>query len=118
MLAGTPTNRFFTDTLEQRAISFVCLGADNPTETFDLPNLNCPDGLRAQLTMPSCWDGINLDSEDHKSHMAYPSDLDNGVCPPSHPRRFITLFYEVTWSVDAFKDMWYSDKQPFVFSNG
>lgn len=50
--------------------------------------------------------------------VAYPSGLDNGVCPDSHPKRFITVFYEVTWSVDDFKDMWYGDKQPFVFSTG
>ncbi|KAI0407561.1 WSC domain-containing protein [Xylaria palmicola] len=117
MVAGTLSNRNFTDTLEQRAVSFVCLGTEGPA-TFDLPNQNCPGGLRTQLIMPSCWDGENLDSPDHKSHMAYPSGLDNGVCPDSHPKRFITLFYEVTWSVDDFKDMWYGDGQPFVFSTG
>ncbi|KAJ8129809.1 hypothetical protein O1611_g3823 [Lasiodiplodia mahajangana] len=117
MVAGDPNNRNYTDTLEQRAVSFVCLGTEGPA-TFELPGQNCPGGLRAQLTMPSCWDGKNLDSPDHKSHMAYPSGLDNGVCPDSHPKRFITVFYEVTWGVDDFKDMWYGDKQPFVFSNG
>ncbi|KAI3333648.1 WSC domain-containing protein [Ustulina deusta] len=117
MVAGTPNNRNYTDTPEQRAVSFVCLGTEGPA-TFDLPNRNCPGGLRTQLIMPACWDGQNLDSPDHKSHMAYPSGLDNGVCPDSHPKRFITIFYEVTWSVDDFKDMWYGDKQPFVFSTG
>ncbi|TRX97068.1 hypothetical protein FHL15_001862 [Xylaria flabelliformis] len=117
MVAGTPTNRNFTDTVEQRAVSFVCLGTEGPA-TYELPKMNCPGGLRTQLTMPSCWDGKNMDSPDHKSHMAYPSGLDNGACPDSHPKRFITIFYEVTWSVDDFKDMWYGDKQPFVFSTG
>ncbi|GAP83249.2 putative WSC domain-containing protein [Rosellinia necatrix] len=117
MLAGNPTNRNFTNTPEQRAVSFVCLGTEGPA-TYNMPNKNCPGGLRAQLIMPSCWDGRNLDSPDHKSHMAYPSGLDNGVCPSSHPKRFITLFYEVNWSVDDFKNMWYGNEQPFVFSNG
>ncbi|KAI0207010.1 WSC domain-containing protein [Astrocystis sublimbata] len=117
MIAGTQENRNWTDTLEQRAVSFVCLGTDGPA-TPHLPKQNCPDGLRTQIIMPSCWDGKNLDSPDHKSHMAYPSGIDNGVCPKSHPRRFITLFYEVNWQVDEFKDMWYGDKQPFVFSTG
>ncbi|KAI8624953.1 WSC domain-containing protein [Xylariaceae sp. FL1651] len=117
IVAGSSTNRNYTDTPEQRAVSFVCLGTEGPA-TYDLPKQNCPSGLRTQLTMPSCWDGKNLDSPNHKSHMAYPSLLDNGVCPDSHPRRFITIFYEVTWSVDDFKDMWYGDKQPFVFANG
>lgn len=36
----------------------------------------CPDagrhGLRLHVTFPSCWDGKNLDSPDHQSHVAYP----------------------------------------------
>ncbi|KAI1814418.1 WSC domain-containing protein [Poronia punctata] len=117
MVAGNPYTRNFTDTNEQKAASFVCLGVDGPA-TYSLPEQNCPNGLRAQLVMPSCWDGVNVDSPNHKSHMAYPSALDNGYCPESHPKRFITLFYEVVWSVDDFKDMWYGDGQPFVFSTG
>ena len=117
MLAGTKTNRNYTDTIEQNAVSFVCRGTEGPA-TYELPNRNCPGGLRTQIIMPSCWDGKNLDSLDHKSHMAYPSGIDNGVCPDSHPKRFITTFYEVTWSVDEFKDRWYGDQQPFVFSHG
>lgn len=44
-----------------------CSGTEGPA-TFELPSNNCPGGLRTQLTMPSCWDGKNLDSLDHKSH--------------------------------------------------
>ena len=55
----------------------------------------CPDGMRAQVYFPSCWDGVNLDSPDHKSHMSYPIGAFNGgVCPSSHPKRLISLFYE------------------------
>ena len=28
------------------------------------------------------------------------------------------MFYEVTWSVDVFKDQWYGPNHPFVFSQG
>ncbi|KAH9885182.1 WSC domain-containing protein [Xylariomycetidae sp. FL2044] len=118
MIAGDPMLRNYTESSpEQRAVSFVCLGVDGP-QTPELPKQNCPNGLRAQLVFPSCWDGQNLDSADHRSHMAYPSMVDSGFCPPTHPRRFITLFYEVVWSVDEFKDQWYGDAQPFVFANG
>lgn len=43
--------------------------------------------MRAQIVFPSCWDGVNLDSEDHKSHMSYPvgGAPDSGDCPSSHP---------------------------------
>lgn len=68
---------------------------------------------------PSCWDGKNLDSDDHKSHVAFPDGVSTGNCPSTHPYRFITLFYEVTFNV---ADMDYSlaknETQPFVFAQG
>jgi hypothetical protein len=46
--------------------------------------LTCPAGsmIESYLDFPQCWDGVNLDSADHKSHMAYPV---NGGCPSTHP---------------------------------
>lgn len=38
--------------------------------------------LNVRYQAPSCWDGVNLDVADHKSHMAYPED---GRCTASHP---------------------------------
>lgn len=118
MLAGNPMLRSFSPTLEQRAINFNCLGAAGKPETNEIPDYNCPGGLRAQVFFPSCWDGVNLDSADHKSHMAYPDRVDSGVCPPSHPKRFISLFYEVSWDINEFKDQWHGAGHPFVFANG
>lgn len=45
---------------------------------------SCPSGssLVVRLTAPSCWDGVHLDTTDHKSHMAWPV---RGVCPADHP---------------------------------
>jgi len=46
----------------------------------------CPDAMREGLALhvqfPSCWDGVNLDSPDHQSHMAYAT---RGRCPADHP---------------------------------
>jgi hypothetical protein len=39
-------------------------------------------GLRLHVRFPNCWDGRNLDSADHKSHMAY---SERGRCPATHP---------------------------------
>lgn len=75
-------------------------------------------GLRLQVFFPSCWNGKDLDSPDHKSHMAYPDGVNSGKCPPTHPKRFISIFYEVLYRVDDFKSQWYNSKQPFVLSNG
>jgi len=57
-------------------------GGVTPTSTVP----TCPGGrmtsLRLHVRFPSCWDGANLDSPDHKSHMAYPTGRS---CPASHP---------------------------------
>ena len=46
----------------------------------------CPaepgSGLRLHVTFPNCWNGKQLDSADHKSHMAYSQA---GACPTTHP---------------------------------
>lgn len=46
----------------------------------------CPNerrtGLRLHVTFPNCWNGADLDSADHQSHMAYSR---RGRCPVSHP---------------------------------
>ncbi|KAL8403301.1 hypothetical protein RB594_008524 [Gaeumannomyces avenae] len=131
MMAGDPwARRLVVDvddkeaqaTLRARAISFACLGlppGDHGLTSF-LPNRKCPAGLRVQVSFPSCWDGVGLDSAGHRDHVAYPSDMDNGVCPPSHPRRLMYLFYEIVYRADAFDDEWGPEgsDQPFVFSHG
>jgi hypothetical protein len=48
------------------------------------PPRTCPDGKRLVVSMrfPNCWNGQNLDSPDHQSHMTY----DRGEsCPSTHP---------------------------------
>ncbi len=44
--------------------------------------------LNLHVRFPQCWDGANLDSADHKSHMAY---FGRGGCPESHPVRVPAL---------------------------
>lgn len=70
------------------------------------------------MTFPSCWDGKRVDSPDHKSHMAYPSGVDVGKCPPTHPKRLPTLFFETLYDTAKWDSEWVGDKHPFVFSNG
>jgi Domain of unknown function (DUF1996). len=48
-----------------------CLG---PGDSVELPTKPCPGGIRTTVTFPTCWDGRNVDSPDHKSHVAYPKD--------------------------------------------
>ena len=68
------------------------------------------------MFFPACWDGVNLDSPDHMSHMAYPDGIDNGLCPPSHPIHLVSIFYEVYFSVAPFNAL--NDGGRFVLANG
>lgn len=122
MLAGSPSKRNYTDNFESQAISFNCLDYNGPAkpETHGFPNYNCPNGLRTQVFFPSCWDGKNLDSPDHKSHVAYPISgaYNDGACPDTHPVHLISIFFETIWQTNLFENDWHGDSQPFVFSTG
>lgn len=116
MLAGNSAARSSYGTLESRAISYHCLDYNNPSipETGGFPTVACPNGLRQQIFFPSCWDGVNIDSPDHKAHVAYPSNSDSGTCPSTHPYRLISLFYEVIWWTIPYAGR----TGKFVLSNG
>jgi hypothetical protein len=53
--------------------------------------------------LDSCWDGKNLDSPDHKSHVAYPvagaqtftGNSVGGACPSTHPVKIPQIMLEV-----------------------
>lgn len=119
MLAGDPSKRSYGGDFASKAVNFACLGANQP-ETNNIPNYNCPGGLRAQIFFPSCWDGINLDSADHKSHMSYPvtGDYNSGSCPSTHPVQLISLFFEILYDTPQFANKWYGGSHPFVFASG
>jgi hypothetical protein len=63
----------------------------------------CPvgDEIRMTVNFPGCWDGINLDSPDHQSHMAY-AVYDGGgsaACPASHPVAVPEISMNFEWGV-------------------
>lgn len=128
MLAGDMTLRSFdANEQTQRAITFNCLDTGNATgaagEFNHFPLHNCPSGMRAQVFFPQCWDGQSLDSANHKSHVAYPSGVDSGDCPASHPVRLIAIFYEFVYDSGAFAADWWDGGspdigQPFVLAQG
>ncbi|KAF2201067.1 hypothetical protein GQ43DRAFT_395043 [Delitschia confertaspora ATCC 74209] len=97
-----------------------CTGDD----TFDLPTKACNGGIRTTITFPTCWDGVNTDSPDHKAHVAYPSSgsfESTGPCPSTHPVRLPQVMYEIMWDTRQFNDksLWPEDgTQPFVYSMG
>jgi len=67
---------------ERRVTVWHCGPDANQSAGSEVPT--CPPGrqLRLRVRFPDCWNGRNLDSADHQSHMAYAR---MGRCPRSHP---------------------------------
>lgn len=116
-------NQTSQDILAQRALGFNCLDYSGTTEAslyrHFFPNkeyldANCPDGIRFELMFPSCWNGVDLDSSNHRDHMAYPDLVMSGDCPEGFTTRVPSLFYETIWNTAAFA----SRSGQFVVSNG
>ncbi|CAG8982142.1 hypothetical protein HYALB_00003234 [Hymenoscyphus albidus] len=131
MLTGDPTLR--TKSSGPKTICHRCLakseriggGSGAPCDSNDFsefPNKPCPGGIRATVIFPSCWDGKNLDSPDHRAHVAYQagSVLAGDKCPSSHPVRIPQVMYEIMYDTSAFADpAYYRDgRQPLVYSFG
>ncbi|KAF4148811.1 hypothetical protein GN958_ATG02009 [Phytophthora infestans] len=104
MLAGNPKLREKGDSIEEKAITWVCIDYDNPhPEQQGIPNFKYPNGLRGQVNFPMCWNGIDLDSPDHKSHLSYASELDGGNCPKGW-KKMVKIFYEAFYNVAQYDD--------------
>ncbi|KAF2261876.1 hypothetical protein CC78DRAFT_619067 [Lojkania enalia] len=124
MTVGSPT----TDTLDKArgniGLRFVCLQDKNTRfpELPDFPTQPCRGGIMTVHHFPSCWDGKNLDSPDHQSHMYATTKeafQEAGPCPASHPVRMPQLAYETLWDTTQFNSMWPSGAEnPFVLGFG
>ncbi|OAQ99300.1 hypothetical protein LLEC1_00732 [Akanthomyces lecanii] len=101
MVTGDP----FLSLAAQQAIAHFCLEGPNEGETPHMSRLPC-GRMRAETFFPSCWDGHNLDSGNHKDHMAFPAigAYNFGVCPESHPKAILSVFYEFFYDTGAVKD--------------
>ena len=71
---------------QSQSVTFWDCGAGGPRYAGipDCTSSSSGDTPRAVINFPSCWDGVHLDSADHKSHMAYPNP-NTGACPAGHP---------------------------------
>ncbi|KAF2641771.1 hypothetical protein P280DRAFT_489190 [Massarina eburnea CBS 473.64] len=145
MLAGNPMLR--NSTGESRGICHRCLNKNQQpfggapctgNDTTSLPAHQCEGGIRTQVTFPTCWDGKNLDSPSHQSHVTYATipfepyadpvvtrpytpALERGKCPGSHPVHLPQVMYEVIFDTTPLNNpsLWPEDgSQPLVFSMG
>jgi hypothetical protein len=111
------------ESLMQKSLGFNCMNYAKAPEgsryRHFLPDkayldANCADGIRAELFFPSCWNGRDATSPDHKSHVAYPDLIDGGGCPKGYEVRLPSLFYETIWNTNAFN----GKPGQFTWSNG
>jgi hypothetical protein len=78
MIAGNPM------AMSRQSTSVIGWNCGVQGQTLYNHPISCRTGQKVVLHVffPNCWDGVHLDSPDHRSHMAY-SHL--GKCPSDHP---------------------------------
>lgn len=99
-LAAAPTGNFhFACETQQGAM----IGAQNGYPTMDEALAVCPVGAKFSATVdaPYCWDGKNLDSADHRSHVSYPTYGWWGYqkCDADHPYVIPTFTLGARWTI-------------------
>jgi hypothetical protein len=93
IVAGGDTLNPPKPTLPQRSLSWACTDSG----PFSTVPFDCGDKrIKAHIHFPNCWDGVNLDSPDHRSHMAYSVGK---TCPASHPVQVPKLSMHITYRV-------------------
>jgi Domain of unknown function (DUF1996) len=77
-----------------------CENGNNSIVSGSIPTGCGVDGdLKMVIGFPQCWDGVNLDSPNHKSHMAYAGANTPSSCPASHPVPLPEITYIVRYRV-------------------
>jgi uncharacterized protein DUF1996/carbohydrate binding protein with CBM6 domain len=105
MIAGDAKKQ--TPTPRGAVNQFYCAGGpqDGKTRSTDQNWPVCDGGtLHYTLRFPDCWDGRNLDSPDHKSHVSFGG---GGVCPAAFPVPIPALTFSISYptsgTADGFK---------------
>jgi hypothetical protein len=100
--AATPTN---PQLKPAGGIQLPAYWTCNSPATQAIPS-SCGPGsdLSMEIVFPQCWDGKNLDSTNHQSHMAYgvwgPNAGAPGTgCPATHPVAIPEITYHVHYTV-------------------
>jgi hypothetical protein len=103
--------------------TWTCSGfADRLSDKYPI----CPQGSQVQRVQdfPGCWDGQNIDSTNHRDHVAF-ADKTSGACPQGFvaiPQLRITISYDIPrdvqlkgqFALDSFPE---EDHNPFSDHN-
>ena len=94
-------------TAKVRGASWYCTGGSGghfpDLDTVFQSGCKAGDLLIANTIAPNCWNGRDLDSTDHRSHMAYGDYGDDGRprCPATHPKLIPQQENKAQWTVTA-----------------
>ncbi|MEV7389482.1 MULTISPECIES: DUF1996 domain-containing protein [unclassified Streptomyces] len=88
-----------TNGLANANAHWSCTGFENKVQLTEQYPI-CPQGSNVVRTFAfqSCWDGKNIDSANHRTHVAFP-DAASGVCPNGFvaiPKLTMRLVYKIT----------------------
>jgi hypothetical protein len=97
MIAGDAANSAPPGLYMRSAWRYHCHNANDGFGP-SIPNCGAGDEMVQEIFFPQCWDGVNLDSPDHKSHMAYASP-DIPGCPASHPVALPEIGFNIHYPV-------------------
>ncbi|MDQ6798228.1 MAG: DUF1996 domain-containing protein [Actinomycetota bacterium] len=78
-----------------------CLPKPPGTTAGGVPTCDPTSHLLLRVTFPDCWDGLALDSPDHRSHMAVSEGTSDGLrhCPATHPQAVPQLALKVEYPI-------------------
>jgi Domain of unknown function (DUF1996) len=68
--------------------NWYCSRSNIPNTEGFIPNCPVGEDVMLSVAFPECWNGRDLDSPDHQSHMAYAIYVGGGgtsYCPSTHP---------------------------------
>ncbi|KAK0718536.1 hypothetical protein B0T26DRAFT_623389, partial [Lasiosphaeria miniovina] len=66
-----------------------------------LPTMDCTL-IKMAIEFPNCWDGQNVDSADHRSHMSYATGPDS-TCPTTHPVQVPQIVLEYEFYAEGYR---------------
>jgi hypothetical protein len=100
MVAGTSSA---SGPQDSEIINWECSGSGGSVNLSIPTNCRAGEVLTLTVNFPQCWNGRDLDSADHKSHMAYPGAYERygEGCPSSHPVPVPVLTMHVEYTVPA-----------------
>jgi hypothetical protein len=108
-MSGGPAD---PNSMDQNAMGYECWSDDLGTQAVKgrfhtiaaVVSAGCPAGARLVIffAVPGCWDGKNLDSADHRSHMTYGTPESGGQnCPSTHPYLISAWQGHIHFTTDA-----------------